>query len=163
MTDLTESPPRRFWTAAKFSLLAVVVIVLAFWRPWYSRNTAARIDELRSNLPELAGRSIEDYLKENPSRRNDAIFRNDVPVEYRAFDNAISYAAIAGGVWLVLMFFRLIYRTARSDRIRGQQLYTLNCPYCSHVVAENVRSLGQTMTCPNCRAIVHAKDMRWQR
>jgi hypothetical protein len=162
-TESPQSPPHKFWTARKISLLAVMVIVLAFWRPWYSRATVARIDELRSNVPELSGTSIADYLKENPARQNDAIFRNEVPVEYRTFDNVAFWAAIAGGVWLVLMFFRMIFRTAKSDRARGRQLYTLVCPYCSHVIAENVLSLGQTMTCPNCRAIVQAKDKRWLR
>ena len=160
---MTDAPPRKFVTAGKLSLLAVIVIVLAFWRPWYSRENAARISELRGSVPELEGTSIADYLKENPARRDDPVFHNAVPVEHRALDNAVVYAAIASGVWLVLMLFRLIYRTARADRARGQQLYTLVCPYCSHVVAENVLSLGQTMTCPNCRAVVHAKDKRWVR
>jgi hypothetical protein len=162
----TEAPPCKFWSAGKSFgslLLAILVIVLAFWRPWYSRENAARIDELRNNVPELAETSIAEYLKENPARRDDAIFHNAVPVEYRAFDNAVFYAAIAGGIWLPLMLALLIYRTAKSDRARGRQLYTLVCPYCSHVIAENVLSLGQTMTCPNCRAIVQAKDKRWLR
>jgi hypothetical protein len=160
---MTDAPRRKFWSAGKLSLLALLVIVLAFWRPWYSHETRVRFDELRSNVPELSGTSIEAFLTENPSRRNDPIFRNEVPSEYRTLDNAMFYAAIAGCVWLVLVFFRMIFRTALADHARGEQHYTLTCPYCSHVIADNVRSLGQTMTCSNCKAVVHAKDMRWQR
>jgi hypothetical protein len=162
MTE-TETPrPRsssgRFMMAS--SALAVLMIVLYFWRPWYTRENAARLSELRNNVVELQGTSIAQFLQENPTRKEDAVFVNP-PTEYWALDATMSYAAIASAVWLPLMLAVLIYRTMQADRARGKKLYDLNCPFCSHVIAKNVRSLGQTMTCPNCHAVVHARDMRW--
>jgi hypothetical protein len=142
------------------SALAVILIVLAIVKPWYSRENAAVLGEVRSNVPELSGTSIADFLKEHPERKDDAIFQKK-PVEYWAVDMLMWYAALASALWLPLLLTVLIYRTWQGDRERGRQLYDLKCPYCSHVIATGVRLLGQTMTCPNCHSVVHTRDMRW--
>jgi hypothetical protein len=172
--DMNSTAPAKFPGGVGFAVLSLfgipaIAIGLFLWKPWYSREQAARISELRSNVAELKGVSIAAFLKAHPERRNEIPFFVNPPVEYYWLDQFAMYAAgTSCCVWPVFWML-LMGSMARTPTVNAMQtsteetgnatqtpavVYTLTCGYCGQSFVTNGLAPGQAVNCPHCAGIV---------
>jgi uncharacterized Zn-finger protein len=174
----TSNPP--IWLVvllAGISAVAICRIFLPDWHPWYSSHNAARLDQLRKDIPGLKDKSIAQYLEENPSEKTQPFF-HELPVEYPALERFAARFAVVSSLCLVLMVPFVTYGTLQFDKARAKRtpsesieipdaafvaspvigipvadnLTCVNCAYCGRALAANDFVPGQGMSCPYCGA-----------
>jgi hypothetical protein len=149
------------------TVMAFLAIVLAIWKPWYSRADADRMAHLRE-LAATQGKSIGEFLKENPNFKNHPAYAN-LPVRYAFLDTVFWYAAIGGVIWLFLLLIGLFMaadktgyiapavQTTGDAPVAGPRSLALVCSYCNGTIVTELTP-GQPINCPHCGAALHVPN-----
>lgn len=126
---MAEETKPRIWLVVLLSTVSVAAVgglFLADWRPWYTSEEKARLEQLRNEIEGLKGKSIAQYLNDNPAEKTQPFFYKP-PVEYWTLDRFMARCAVVSSLWLVAMvpvgfYGALQFDKARAERQRLQAL-----------------------------------------
>jgi DNA-directed RNA polymerase subunit RPC12/RpoP len=160
-------------TAYIVLLVSFLVTWISMSKPWYSRDDAKRLDDLRKMVGIRGTKSITQYLKENPGSRDINAFAH-APHEHETLDKLSLVAAIVRLIGLVLGMFGLVDKPGvpqpapLSVDVEPQiaepviettpASYKVVCAYCGGTIVTELTP-GQPISCPHCGAALKTPNV----
>ncbi len=148
------------------NLAIIVGFFVALAKPWYSPEDWQRLTRLRQAC---RGKSIHQFLKENPQWKNDPTFVN-APVEHTILDKMLWYLPIIGLLWWLAGGYVApklpatpvkqqpppqpavaADSTAEPAAAATPGSYKIVCAYCGGTIVTELTP-GQPINCPHCGA-----------
>jgi hypothetical protein len=92
---------------------------------------------------------------DDPRMSLPGVLKPDPPYEFADW-MLLAVLVLVGVAWMVWLLVYVVVLARRESKAKAERRGQVVCTYCSEVICEDVKLLGQTVTCPKCHATVKA-------